>query len=74
MNSVTVARTAPMMIPPTQDSGDEVDPIVPCDIRSTDAEGLGLCPVLYDNDNNFRVYMVANCIAYTGCGSVPCAY
>ena len=49
MNSMTgVARAAPMMIPAnTQGSGDEV---VPCDIRFTDAEGPGLCSVLYNKD------------------------
>ena len=45
MNSVTVARTAPMMIPPTQISGDESDPETPWDLKSTDKVELGIRPV-----------------------------
>ena len=43
----TVARTVPMMITHTQGSGNEV---VPCDVGFTDAEGPGVCSVLYNKD------------------------
>ena len=42
MNSVTVARTAPIMIPPTQPMADSV-PL--CDLSSTSGDELGIGPI-----------------------------
>lgn len=62
------AKKSPVVPLSTQEGGDEVDSVVPCDVRSTDAEGLGLCSVMYNKANNYYKALL-QILTYTMRGS-----